>query len=355
MQDPLRYTEEELVKELVLLEKHLKQSPYMDENFCLECQEKHLTSIEGLAEEGIGFADNKKKEKMFADVANKANRLKREIKTNPDFAELSREVREIRKSLGGCTICKNNSDNPKQKLLMPLSEIKSLAGFRHIAHHGDEDQYYDLHFADDEYYISDEGVIIWRSSDNFPDLARDKWKQLTGEDLSYKKIEKIKNSPKDLNSSLSKDKNNPIKLQKGGIYMVSKEQAKNIGIINAGAFAGKGIQVLADYIDTKMPATVGLPVAAEWYKRPSTYINVVGGIALQLLALYGIKNDNLKLLVTVAGANMATKAIDIGKEALTPVPTVGARLPGRAPPLRVTPRAPAAVAALAAPGLVTVD
>ena len=332
MQDPLAYTKENLEQELNLLEIHLKEAPVSDEAFCKDCCDKHLSTISGYSSEGLSFTDNKKEIKTFLDIAKTAKEMrKRDYKK--EGIQMSQEIRALRKQLSDCPLCKNNpSSNPKSKLLMPVSEIESLAGFRRIAIHGGKDQYYDLNFANDEYFISDEGVVIWRSSDNFPDLAKDKWKQLTGEDLSYKKIAKIKNSPKDLNSSLSKDKNNPIKSQKGGmISMVSKEEAKKLGIINAGALLGKSVQVAADWIDTKMPApTVGLPVAAEWYKRPSTYITLGGGIALQLLALYGIKNPNTSLLVTVAGANMVTKAIDIGKEALTettPTPTVGARLP----------------------------
>ena len=327
MPDPLKYTEEELVKELVLLEKHLKQSPYMDENFCIDCIEKHLISAEGLAEEGIGFADSKEKEKMFINIANQANRLKREIKTNPDFAEMSRGVREIRKSLNNCPTCNFNphsSNKQQQELLMPVSDIESLTGFRRIAHHGDEEQYYDLHFANDEFYISDEGVIIWRSSDNFPKLARKKWKELTDEDL-----------PKDLYRSLSINQNNSNNLNKKtkrGISMKLKE----VGIINAGAFLGKGVQVLADYVDTKSTT-----VDPQWYQKASTYINIGGGLALQMLALYGIKNDNMKLLTTVAGANMVTKSVDIAKEALTPAPAVAARAQAVRAPLRVTRAAPA--------------
>ena len=261
MQDPLRYTEQELVKELVLLEKHLKQSPYMDEDFCIDCIEKHVVAIEGLSEEGIGFADDKEKEKMFIKIANETNRLKKEIKINPDFVDLSRRVREIRKDLNNCSTC------------------------------------------------------------NIP-----------------------RNLPKDLNNRASKNKNNTNNLnknQKGGISM----KIKDIGVINAGAFVGKGIQVGADWIDTKMPVDPLVP--REWYSKPSTYINIGGGLALQLLALYAIKNHDLKLMTVVAGSNMTTKAVDIAKEALTPAATLRAPVRAqaaraqvaraRAAPLRVTP------------------
>ena len=225
---------------------------------------------------------------------------------------------------------------------MPVSDIESLAGFRHIARHGDEEQFYDLYFANDEFYISDEGVIIWRSSDNFPDEAKKEWKKLTKENL-----------PKDLNRSLSIKENNLNilnKKTKRGIFM--KADIKNIGIINAGAFFGKGVQVLADYVDTRFPAAV------EWYQKPSTYVDIAGGLALQLLALYGMKNDNAKLLVTVAGAGMVTKSVDIAKEALAPAPTARApvRAPARGAPLRVSRATPAITPVTqVGNGLVTVD
>jgi len=241
----------------------------MDENFCIDCVEKHLLLICGLAEEGIGFADNAEKEKTFVNIANEANRLKREIKTSPDFVDLSRRVRIIRKQLSNCPVC--------SKILDVLK--------------------------------------------NNP------------------------NSPKDLNSSLLIDKNNPIKsIQKGGIQM----DLKQVGIINGGQILGKFGQILGDYVDTKYP-----PATPVWYKKPSTYIDIAGGLGLQLLALYGIKNENMKLLTVVAGSNMLTKVVDIAKEAIAPP---AARMPLRAvqAPLRVTPRAPMAVSAQGM-GLVQVD
>lgn len=68
-----------------------------------------------------------------------------------------------------------------------VADIKPLAGFKHITHHGDMKQFYDLYFANDEFYIFDEGVCIWRSSDNYPELAKKKWKEFTGQDVKFGK------------------------------------------------------------------------------------------------------------------------------------------------------------------------
>jgi len=95
----LEYTNQELEKQLNLLENHLKQTSY-DKDFCAECIRKHTLTIEGLAEEGIGFSHEPEK---YAEMA----QLSREIRDRDigDAIEVSRKVREIRKSLRSCSTC----------------------------------------------------------------------------------------------------------------------------------------------------------------------------------------------------------------------------------------------------------
>jgi len=99
--DALKYTNEELEKQLNLLEIHLKQAPTSEEIFCSDCIRKHISTIEGLAEEGIGFSNNPEKYVEIAEIA-------REIKTK-DFkkggVEIAKKVRQIRKSLSNCPEC----------------------------------------------------------------------------------------------------------------------------------------------------------------------------------------------------------------------------------------------------------
>lgn len=271
MPNPLRYTEEELVKELVLLEKHLKQEPYMDENFCIDCIEKHLYSIEGLAEEGIGFADSKEKEQAFVDIANTANTMKRLMKTSPDYVELSRSVRLMRKKINTCPACSIiHAKNP-----IPPKSLNS----------------------------------------------------------SY---------PNKINTDLIFD-------DKGGIQM---PDWKELGIVNAGQFAGNGVRLLSDYVDEKMEKTT-----VEWYKKPSTYIDIAGGLALQLLAIFAIKNEDLKTAAIVVGSNMlAFRTIDVVKKATATGTGLSARPTARlSAPLRVTPVMRQGMPMAGAQSLVVVD
>jgi hypothetical protein len=71
--DHLKYTEDELKKNLVLLEAHGKNYP------CPECTEKHLLSIEGLAEEGTTMTDDDKKKDFFLDLAETSRTARRKL------------------------------------------------------------------------------------------------------------------------------------------------------------------------------------------------------------------------------------------------------------------------------------
>ncbi len=51
--DIVEYTDDEIRKNLALLETHLKQVPFSDKLFCEECINKHILILEGLAEEGL--------------------------------------------------------------------------------------------------------------------------------------------------------------------------------------------------------------------------------------------------------------------------------------------------------------
>ncbi len=162
---------------------------------------------------------------------------------------------------------------------------------------------------------------------------------------NYKKIKNILSQTKSLNSSSPKEINNSNSLGKnkknGGISMTD---FKRLGVINGGQFAGKGITVLADYIDKKFPAT-------STFKKKGLWMNVGVGLLGQVVALYAFKKkDNLQLLTLIASSHALTKVVDYAREAVAP--TVGARLPPvRGAPLRVTPRTPV----MGANSLVIVD
>lgn len=76
--DGLAYTREALAKELYLIELHSKDGSAFNAH-CACIQEKHLLGVEGLAEEGVTLATNEKERKFYADLAQEARDLRKEI------------------------------------------------------------------------------------------------------------------------------------------------------------------------------------------------------------------------------------------------------------------------------------
>jgi predicted transcriptional regulator len=98
--DALQYTRSELEKELVLLEKHLKQYPYMKQDFCIDCALKHFTAIEGLSEEGVGFAKSEEEKKFFIRVADWAKKWRSNLpKSDEEAVRAAEEARTMRKDV----------------------------------------------------------------------------------------------------------------------------------------------------------------------------------------------------------------------------------------------------------------
>ncbi len=128
--DVMNYTNNELEKQLNLLEIHLKQSPDYEEAFCEDCIRKHLSTIEGLAEEGIVFSDVPE---PYRDVAIFSRKLKTADYVS-DGIKLSQEVRLLRKRLASndCVECSElfqskskQSKNPTKDLNNPVSSNKT--------------------------------------------------------------------------------------------------------------------------------------------------------------------------------------------------------------------------------------
>lgn len=100
--------------------------------------------------------------------------------------------------------------------------------------------------------------------------------------------------------------NKTIKKQSGGERMRPAE----IGIMTTGMFAGKFAQWGAEYVD-KAVGKENESIA----KKPSTWINIAGGLGLELLALFALKrNPTIQLFTAAAGGLMLTKTVDYLKE-----------------------------------------
>lgn len=138
--------------------------------------------------------------------------------------------------------------------------------------------------------------------------------------VSNKKYISEYSNTKDLNTSsiyIEEDtefKNNP---KIGGI---DKMRAKNIGVLTAGTFTGKfgtwGTYELDKLIlakDSNNPN--GVIASTPLYKRPSVWINILGGLGLSLSSLYLMKRKpSMQLFLASTGAGMMTKSVDYMRE-----------------------------------------
>ncbi len=126
--DIVEYTDNEIRKNLALLEIHLKQSPFSEKLFCEECINKHILVLEGLAEEGLTACidcDTKKYEGLFKflDQIKDRDYQKQGI-------ELAQQTRRLRKKFVPCddedSQGQKDRDDVKEKI-KELEEEKELA------------------------------------------------------------------------------------------------------------------------------------------------------------------------------------------------------------------------------------
>ena len=103
---------------------------------------------------------------------------------------------------------------------------------------------------------------------------------------------------------------NPKNINSKKIVKGESMDRKEITTIVASQFVGKGVQEFTKYIDDTMGKT-GAPL----FERPSTWINIVGGVGGVLAGLYLFeRNPELKLASVVVGSNLLTKLVDYGRE-----------------------------------------
>jgi hypothetical protein len=122
--DIIEYTDNEIRKNLALLEIHLKQAPFSDKLFCEECINKHILILEGFAEEGLTVCidcDTKKYEILLKFL----NQIKAE-----DFQkqgiELAKQTRRLRKNFVPCdgeNVGMKDRDDIKEKINKLIEDL----------------------------------------------------------------------------------------------------------------------------------------------------------------------------------------------------------------------------------------
>lgn len=78
MFDEQAYTEDSIIKQLLLIQAHASDGSAVDGG-CTCIQDKHLTILEGLSEEGMTIMADEKKKQFYADVADMVRKLRKTI------------------------------------------------------------------------------------------------------------------------------------------------------------------------------------------------------------------------------------------------------------------------------------
>lgn len=118
--DIILYTDNEIRKNLALLENHLKQSLFSDEIFCEECINKHILILEGLAEEGLTACIGCEIEK-YKSLLNFLNQIKNK-NYKEEGIEIAAASRELRKTFVPCG--KQDRIRNKDEINKKIEELK---------------------------------------------------------------------------------------------------------------------------------------------------------------------------------------------------------------------------------------
>jgi len=125
--DIVEYTDNEIRKNLTLLEIHLKQAPFSDRLFCEECINKHILILEGLAEEGLTACIDCDENK-YGSLLKYLDQIK-DKDYKKQGIEFAKQFRKFRKNFVPCTgenIGMKDRDEIKDKI-KELEEEKKLS------------------------------------------------------------------------------------------------------------------------------------------------------------------------------------------------------------------------------------
>lgn len=115
-----RYTQDALIKQLGLVELHGKDGSAVDAA-CKCIQTKHSFNIEGLAEEGIGFALSEKEKQFYAKVADWARDIRKHIETE-DYSLGNPFPRQYLPY--GLTVCEKQYPSVRRKMSRCIKKLE---------------------------------------------------------------------------------------------------------------------------------------------------------------------------------------------------------------------------------------
>lgn len=113
-----KYTQDAIIKELILIEKHSKDGSAV-EGGCACIESKHLYALEGLAEEGKGFSLSAKEKEFYSQLGDLARLVRKNMEV--ENYELHGVMRSVMSKAGVKTPFSSYSvkSNPGPRLYLP--------------------------------------------------------------------------------------------------------------------------------------------------------------------------------------------------------------------------------------------
>lgn len=124
--DDRRYTEDSIIKQMALIELHGKDGSALDAG-CGCIEGKHLFAVEGLAEEGMGFALSEKEKRFYENLAEVARKTRKAIEDDT-FDYLPQNPSPRRYEPHGLTECEQSHPNVLHKLRSCIKQVEKREG-----------------------------------------------------------------------------------------------------------------------------------------------------------------------------------------------------------------------------------
>jgi len=333
----LKYNEENVMMHLLAIENHLRD---LNEDYASEhasCIVKHLLTLREQALEGISHASevgSEDKIKIFKEIDDAAKRIRAALERREKPSNIIRMVREVRKSaekldrmfdLSKCASCtipvssytessnitdfnEKIIDNPEeafkemekqfaQMVINTLSAHYMVDPPKLIIDEGCNKPNFGL-YTDNTIYVCSGNINLHVLVHEFAHYLQD----VAGRHLDEKEAEEV------AIELLKKD----LYPKKASYTTGDRKMAltwRETGLILGASHIFKGVERAADEVDRMMGKSAEVVT-----RRPSTYINVVGGLAAMLIPRFIRVPEYLDVILTVGGAHMTTKVWDYLEE-----------------------------------------
>jgi hypothetical protein len=364
----LSFNKEEIFKNLLAIEGHFRniaESSHSDQGF-LSCIVKHLADAEGHADEAISHSltvEGEEQSRKWAALRDQLREFRRKLQAQPiSMEEGIKQTRQIRRFFEGfnreydisqCKAC-GNVEEILAKLKIPktsIAELEEETAHRIIAHLSskynvpkpklkllDNCPTEPTEFGMFQARSGEPEIVLCRGSADAHKIGHE-----FAHYLQF--LEKKPLSEQEAEQFALKEVAKPIYAEAS--HFSSGENRMPLtwvdtGFIVGGQHIGKALTKAFEMID----GYVG-KAASPVQERPSTWINIGGGLALIVIPRISKRiSPTLDYLMTVIGGYMTTKVWDYAEESMAVAPAarfVAAPAPTPPTPTLPTPIAPAAM------------